>query len=203
MSHKDPLNELNTLLYSVARTAAVAESLGIPDEASQDEEFWRGQRNACRSRLFQMCLQRLNLDLALQKSELEPSQLCDVYRVARRLVDVEAVSATKVRQWYLAGGRILGQLAQDARREREGLQSKGLRVLLLPETGGALYLAYGEDGLPITVTSAADAYVFPVTAAVHLTKDYLNQLAEKNQGALTGGLPGVVIKQVKVLAGSR
>lgn len=196
---QESMAQLTAQLGRFSVLTDVAHGLGIADPSTQSEEFWTEQRRAARQRTFMLAQQRLGEDILAERNELGSAHLQQVCDEIDRML-AENLTYADVRQWFLMRGQFEQNKALAHRREQRILAEKGLRVMLLPEEGGAKYLAYGASPQEaLLVSSAAQAHVFPVHSISELTPAYLAEMARHFEAVRIK----FNAKQIKVLVGSR
>lgn len=199
-SANDGVKRLNSILGRISGLAQVAEGLGIQDPASQPEDFWTEQRRAARQRTFMLASRRLGRDMLAERMDLAEDAANDVADEVLRMLDVEAMTYADVRQWFLQRGQFEQNKALAYRREQASLATRGLRVLLLLNEGGAKYIAYGNHLSGLTLVSRPeDAHVFPVLSISETTPAALSDMAIHFEAVRLQ----YNAKQVKVLLGPR
>jgi hypothetical protein len=194
------VQRLNTLLGRISAQADVAKALGILDTASQSEQFWTEQRRAARQRTYMLAQHRLKGDILAERMGLSVEEANLVADEVASMLDLESLSYSDVRQWFLQRGQCEQNRALNLRREQAMLASRGLRVLLLLNDGGAKYLAYGTHMHALhLVSDPAAAHAFPVHSTSELSPSALLAMAQDFEAVRVQ----FNAKQVKILVGAR
>lgn len=196
----DGVQRLNTVLGRISGFDDVAKGLGILDAASQSAEFWSEQRRAARQRTFMLAQRRLGGDIIAERMKLSVDEANVVADEVLRMLDEDSLTYADVRQWFLHRGQYEQNKALAYRREQAMLATRGLRVLLLLNEGGAKYLAYGSEPFQTTLVSSPEyAHVFPVHSVSEITPAALTEMAQHFEAVRAQ----YDAKQVKILLGAR